>query len=160
LPITYQQIGLAFYAVCALVAMAAVWGRGRRPMGLAAAMMAAGLFVVFTGMHERYLFPALAFSLLAAARGETPTGDVRGGWVSWAAYGLFSATLLFNLVTIASPAPGLWGDLTREQTSGGLVAVLRVLSLVVAAANVAGLVALLVLLGRYATDRVDRGGRG
>jgi dolichyl-phosphate-mannose--protein O-mannosyl transferase len=63
LGLTWQQVGIALFAVVALVAL---WQVARRDdlrgILVAALLLAIAFFVVPTRVHERYLFPALALA--------------------------------------------------------------------------------------------------
>jgi Gpi18-like mannosyltransferase len=81
--------GQLLVVVALLVVLAACWrsaDRGR--IYLATATIVIAVFALATRMHERYLFPALPFLLLAWAHGRAGTGQVV----------VLSAALLGNLV--------------------------------------------------------------
>jgi len=167
LPFSYQTLGiLMFWAFVVLVA-GLMLSRRRTSLFVAAAVLSLGLFMLLTQMHERYMFPVLAFLLLAAGSQVCPSLDgveIRfpgvpgfpGRWFTrktglWWAYGVLSLTFLYNLVTIASPVPALWTNLVAPQPDSSLVLALRGIAVLVAAANTATLVGLIAwLAGRVA----------
>ena len=68
-PVTWQLVGTVLFAAAVLVAL---WQVARRddPAGLlvGALVLAVAFFALPTRVHERYLFPALAFAALLVAR--------------------------------------------------------------------------------------------
>jgi hypothetical protein len=94
-------------------------------------------------MRERYLLPALFVVLSGAAGEEEPRLRPK----LWCIYGLLTATLLFNLVTISSFAPTLWLNLIVQHSPyAPHIAALKGLSLLAAAINVTVMVWLTLLL--------------
>lgn len=154
LPISYKQIGNGLFVALVLLIVGLAWRQRGRAVGVPAALLNLGMFVLLTQGHERYMLSTLPFVLLAAAGWDgRPEGSLAprpiglGNPGLWWAYGALSLTFLFNLVTIASFAPTLWINLVVPQPATLLVRVLKGLSLVAAAANT---VALAWLLGAFA----------
>lgn len=126
---SYGTIGSALFGGSMLLIAATVWRYGRR--SLAAAASSTSLFLFLPAAHERFLFPSLAFVLLAAVRRE------HSAYVLRSVYALLSFNLLFNLMTITSFAPTLWTNLVAMQPPhSGLILTLKALALAVAAANI------------------------
>lgn len=120
IPITYQAVGVGlFLANCALVLLLA---RRMRHAALPAAALILGLFLFLPYVRERYLFPVLAFLLLAVATRPR----------LWGAYALLSATGLFNLLTVASP---FGFNLIAATADTPPIVLLKGLSLLAAAIN-------------------------
>ncbi len=144
LPVSYLTISLGLAGLLTALVVWLVLRRRNAPLALAlaAGVLCLGYFMLLPQVHERYLFPALPFLLLAAAQSDGSAGQ-RGLWWAFAA---LSATFLFNLVTIASPLPSLWVNLIAPQPATPLVEALRALTLVAAAVNLAVLVGLVVAL--------------
>lgn len=150
LPISYQTAAIIVCVVFTCVVVAIAVHRNATPF-VAAAALALGMFTLLTQMHERHMFPALPFLLLAAASHPLrPKGARRGLsalWrpeIGWWDYGILSFTFFFNLVTIASFMPSVVTNLIAAEDAVSLrLQVFRAVSLVVAALN-------LVVLGRLA----------
>jgi Gpi18-like mannosyltransferase len=112
--LSYQGVGLVLFGLFALIVAGLVVLR-RMSLFLAAAALGIGMFALMTEMHERHLFPALAFLLLAAfaERGDSYllfTAKAAEGKVRdlpakplLSAYCVLSFSYLANLVTIAPP---------------------------------------------------------
>jgi hypothetical protein len=141
LPVTYRQIGVGLYGLFVLFVLAVVRRRRPEAPALPAAVLALGLFVLLTEVHERFMFPILALLLLAAGHAHAAR-PARLGWV----YAALSLTFAFNLVSIApfSPLPAM-NLVAAQGDSPGLFA-LRALALGCAALNVALLAWLAVIL--------------
>jgi hypothetical protein len=103
LPVTYQQVALGLFGLACLLAAALGWPRRSARLALPAALLAFCLFMLPADARERYLFAAVPFLLLWAADSKDPAVP-HPRW-RWAAYGLVSITLFFNLVTVASFTP-------------------------------------------------------
>jgi len=103
--------------------------------------------MLMTQMHERHLFPALAFALLWAA---STTPAARPAWSAWLVYSLLSLTFLVNVVSIAPFTPALSTNLVFVQGDPGSLALLQDLFLLAAAANLVVLVWLVATLARRA----------
>jgi hypothetical protein len=127
--------------------LAAVRRRRLASPALAAALLALGLFVLLTEVHERFMFPTLALLLLALGRAARPA---RLGW----AYAALSLTFAFNLVTVGpfSPLP-TFNLVAAQGNTPGLLA-LKALALACAALNVAMLAWLVVALARPQTSSI------
>jgi Gpi18-like mannosyltransferase len=147
LPVSYQALGLGLFMTfvtgVTLLALTARWGAA-----LPAAILNLAMFVLLTQMHERHVFAALAFLLMAAAQ-YTGDGTVAPVWRRglWWAYGLLSATFLFNLLTISPFTSLLGGNLVADLLAGDestRVLALRWVSVAAALLNI-GLLAWLVL---------------
>jgi hypothetical protein len=120
-PLTFRSLG---FALAGLLSIAVFVGVYRRPsarnlaMGLAAVTLVA--FVCLTQMHERYAYPAFVFLLMAI-----------NGRVLFAAWAVFSVTLLANLVAAAPPPELALPDTASASLVGAavitLVAVVAVL---------------------------------
>jgi Gpi18-like mannosyltransferase len=69
---SYGEWG-TFFIVAATLFSVRIYFRGRRAdrLFLMGAFLVAAVFILAARMHERYLFPVLAFSLLAALRGRS-----------------------------------------------------------------------------------------
>lgn len=141
LPISYQTAGVAAFAAFAAAIVTMAVRRSPTPIA-PAAVLSLGIFTLSTQMHERHMFPALPFVLLAAARciDRSSAGPDRiGTWsqtsAPWWDYGLLSATFFFNLYTIAPVAPALYGNLVAATADTPLLKTLKVLSLVAAGLN-------------------------
>ncbi len=124
-----------------------------------AALLSMGLFMLFTEVHERYLFPTLAFLLLGAAQSraapvasETPRHPIAQGRSLWWAYGVLSVTFLFNLVTVAPFTPALGTNLIAAPVDSMRTLILKGLSVLAAAINTVVLAWLVNVTARY--DRV------
>ncbi len=115
-----------------------MWRAASPPIALAGAAAAMAFFLFAPEVHERYLFPALGLTLLAAAT------RVRLGWV----YALLAVTFLFNLVTIVPFTALLGSNLVAPQEVTAVIAALKVLALSTAALNVGALGALMYELWR------------
>ncbi|WP_339279786.1 glycosyltransferase family 39 protein [Paenibacillus sp. FSL W8-1187] len=84
-------------ALAALVAMGLIcWKKGREGLYLAAFAGALLVFLLKTGMHERYLYPALAFALAAFI--------VSGSKRLLALYGALTLTVLANTAPVLRDA--------------------------------------------------------
>lgn len=84
-------------ALAALVAMGLIcWKKGREGLYLAAFAGASLVFLLKTGMHERYLYPALAFALAAFI--------VSGSKRLLALYGALTLTVLANTAPVLRDA--------------------------------------------------------
>jgi Gpi18-like mannosyltransferase len=147
--ISYQGLGVGMFLLLAVLVLVPAVRFGWRP-ALPAAALSLGLFVLMTQMHERHLFPALVFLLLAAAQ-YTGDGTLSPIWrrAMWWAYGLLSLSFLFNLLTIAPFTMALGGNLVANILAGDsseITAVLRWLSVVAALINVGMLAGLVVLM--------------
>jgi hypothetical protein len=95
-PVTFRQIGFLVAGLLSLVVFAGVYRRPS-PHGLALGLAAITLvaFVSLTTMHERYVYPAFVFLLMAA--------NSRLLLVTWVAFAVaFAANLVW-----AAPAPEL-----------------------------------------------------
>ena len=125
---------------------AVVLGMRSGRVALAAAALSLGVFMLLSEVHERYMFPALAFLLMASVQSKR----------MWLAYGVLSATFLFNLVTV-SPFTSLLGtNLVATEPATFEDRVLKVLALLCAAVNLGALVWLTSMLG----TRPQAGSRG
>jgi Gpi18-like mannosyltransferase len=138
LPVSYRLLGFGLYGAFLLLAALLIWRSRARSIFLAGAILSLGLFVLFIDIHERYLFPAIALSLLAAVN------DPRLRLV----YGLLSLTFLFNLITIAPFTSALGSNLVAAPIDSPLVLALKILSLGMAALNVLILITLMLRLKR------------
>ncbi|MFT8871694.1 MAG: glycosyltransferase 87 family protein [Sporolactobacillus sp.] len=64
---SYRVWGIAAIVIVSLLSLWMVWRRsGRETVVSAALLQISGVFTFSSGMHERYLFPAIALALLAA----------------------------------------------------------------------------------------------
>jgi len=134
LGLTYRAFALLAVGLFALVVVALAL-RARLGPALAAACLALGLYVLATEIHERFMFPALALLLVAAA--EIPA--------LLAPYAVLSATFAYNLVTIAPFASWLGINLIVAPDSPR-TSWLRGLAIAAAALNVAALASLTAVL--------------
>lgn len=134
LPLSYQQIGLGLFGACAAFAAMQVWRQRARSLMLPSALTAMSLFMLLTNVHERYLFPTLAFLLLAASGSPEFDAIIRRRTVLWV-YGLLSATFLFNLITIAPFTPLLGTNLVAASVDSTRTLILKGVSLLAAALN-------------------------
>ncbi|MCI0394223.1 MAG: hypothetical protein L0332_11825 [Chloroflexi bacterium] len=153
LPISYATFSAGLYGafvflVCGRVARR----RGAVSLATATALLALGMFLLLSGVRERYLLPVLPFLLLAAAGWERPAaGGRRYGW----AYVALSLTFFFNLATVASFAPALWTNLVVWQPPyPTLIAILKVFSFLAAAIHV---VVLAWLMARWMGEQTEPG---
>jgi Gpi18-like mannosyltransferase len=146
LPLTYREIGNGLFAVLALLIVAlALRRKTNQSLAIAAAMLTLSMFLVLTQMHERHAYPALAFLAWGAAEytlqhkgGETGGHVLRGGHVTvWWIYGLLTLTILFNVVTIVPFSSALMTSLVVEDVDSVQWVILKGMSLVVAAINIA-----------------------
>lgn len=148
LPTSYKEIGIALFGTWAALICALVWRNRGTSLALAAALLSLAVYLFLTEAHERFLFPALGFLLLAAA---DRAGSSRRLWY---AYALLSLTFLFNLISVASFAPELWTNIIAVQPPySGLIATLKTLALGAAATNLAVFGLLMVELGSGAIVR-------
>ncbi|MFL5732825.1 MAG: hypothetical protein ACJ78Q_06455, partial [Chloroflexia bacterium] len=179
LPLTYEQIGLGLFALFALLVTALAMHRGGE-VALPAAVLSLGFFMFMPQVHERHLFPALAFTLLWAGAGGSAYHVLRrGGRVAgssiqglqarntqyvvrntgrWLIYGVLSLTYLFNLVTVAPFTPALGTNLVAAPAADAPRLLLQDLSLFAAALNLAilaWLVAQLARRPRFATTQLN-----
>lgn len=142
-PVSYRVIGAILFAALAALVAGLVWRRRDLSLPLPAAILALGFFLLPTEVHERLMFPALPFLLLAIT--QSPARDTMPLERAWL---LLSLTFLFNLVTTASPVPHLWTNLVAASDTSTLVWVLKVLALVAAAVNLSVFVRLVALLAK------------
>jgi len=158
--LSYQGVGLVLFGLFAVTVAGLVLLR-RMSLFLAAAALGIGMFALMTEMHERHLFPALAFLLLAAfvERGDSyllctakaakaTEGEVRDlprKPVLWA-YSLLSLSYLVNLVIIAPPGFLPFVSLLAPNADTLQVLLLRSTSFALALLNL-GLLVWLVLSG-------------
>jgi hypothetical protein len=140
LGVRYQTVAIALFGAFAVLVVTLALRRSGG-VALPAAILSLGLFMLLTQAHERYLFPVLAFVLLAAGLGAVE-GRTPGYW--WE-YGVLSLGFLFNLVTIAPFTPSLVTNLITVDATSPKLVVLKIAALVVA---VAGLVVLASLLAK------------
>jgi hypothetical protein len=154
LPFSYRLLSLGLFGAFVLLVMFFVWYRGPgAPLVIPAALFSMASFMLLPHMRERYLLPALFFVLSGAAGEEEPRLRPK----LWCIYGLLTATLLFNLVTISSFAPTLWLNLVVQQPPyAPHIAALKGLSLLAAAVNVGVMVWLTLLLWRGRESGVKR----
>ncbi len=150
LPLSYQQLGHGLFCAFVLLVVGLEWRQKGELLAVPAALLSAGLFMLLTDVHERYLFPALAFLLLGAVGWDGHPRDPaskRPGL--WSAYSVLSLTFLFNLVTIAPFTPALGTNLVAIQPPySARDLVLKALSLLAAAANTLVLAWLVTKLAR------------
>jgi hypothetical protein len=108
LPLSYQQAAWALFSICTILVLALTLRRRRRA-AVAAAALSLGMFMLLTHVAERYMFPALAFLLLAAAERTAQPGAASEEDRSrlWWAFAILSLTFLFNVVTVAPFTPAL-----------------------------------------------------
>ncbi|HZY44122.1 MAG TPA: hypothetical protein VFF70_05155, partial [Anaerolineae bacterium] len=64
--VSYRLLGFGVYGAFLALATLLIWRSQARSIFLAGTILNLGLFVLFIDIHERYLFPAIALSLLAA----------------------------------------------------------------------------------------------
>ncbi|MEP7198708.1 MAG: hypothetical protein ABI874_02715 [Chloroflexota bacterium] len=148
LPWSYKAIGSGLFVAFAALVGVLLWRRRASALAVAAALLNMGLFMFLTEVHERYLFPTIAFALLAAVGWDEPHANTlqRARWLMFA---LLTLTFLFNLMSIASPAPSLWTNVVATQPPyTTLILILKGLALVVAAINCVVFVGLMVELMR------------
>ncbi|HZQ06701.1 MAG TPA: hypothetical protein VFD70_08985 [Anaerolineae bacterium] len=136
LPVTYQSLGI--FLVLGYAALVMVLYIKHRKAFLTAAGLSLGLYMLPTQIHERYMFPVLAFIALAAI------SDPR----LWLVYGLLSATFFFNLVTIAPFSPILGTNLITMDVTSPWIAFLKAVALLAAAINLLVLGWLVLRLAR------------
>lgn len=154
LPLSYQQIAVAMFGALVLLVVRLVWRQRARAPAVPAAVLSMGLFMLLTEIHERYMFPVLAFLLMSTAEHQF-TGLEAISWrrhLRWV-YGVLSLTFLFNLVTIAVPTPILGTSLVTIQppyTVGE--SVLKGLALLAAVVNMLALAWLILNLVRDSFD--------
>jgi len=147
LPLAYRDIGTLLFAATALLALGlALRRKAEESLALPAATLALGMFLLLTQMHERHVFPALAFLAWGAAewmeaqRGTIDSRPVLHGSLNipWI-YGLLTLTTMFNLVTIVPFSNALSTSILLEDNSVRWM-ILKGTSYVVAGLNVAILV--------------------
>ncbi len=124
LPVTYQQIGLVLFAAFVLLVVALVWRHPDAPLAIPAALLSLGFFALPTEVHERHMFAAIPFLILAAvARPRL-----------WIAYFSLSLTYLYNLVTAVPYYPSIPSLLSLEATAPEIV-LLKALAFMAAIIN-------------------------
>jgi dolichyl-phosphate-mannose-protein mannosyltransferase len=149
LPFSYKTAGQIAFAASALFVSYCVWRQKSRALALPAAILNMSLYMFVTEVHERYLFPALVFVLLATALWDAPAPGGRVPRVLWLAYALLTLTFLFNLSAIISFAPALWTNVVAAQPPySPLMSILKSLAVLDAVANTLILVMLNVALVR------------
>ena len=155
-PVSNQIAGLALFAALAGLTFLITWRRAGHE-ALAGAVLCLAMYVLLAQVRERYLFPVPALLLLAAAqRAPGLEQPMRAGGPSrrlrmpglWWAYGLISLTFLFNLVTIAPFTTALGQNLIVTPADTPFLAFRRDVALLVAALNLAILIALVIDLAR------------
>jgi hypothetical protein len=116
-PLTLRWIGYGLAAIGELAVLVAVL---RRPtassLGLGVAASTLVVFCCLTGMHERYVFAALAFLLLAG-----PDPRTLATWI------VLSAVFALNLLVAIPPAPEIAAGFPRVLTIAGSVVMVGVL---------------------------------
>jgi HemK-related putative methylase len=125
LDITARTLGIVLSLV--MLALALRLLRRDGTLALAAAFFSVSVFTFSTEMHERYLFPAIVFTAMAAAATRS----------LWLPYTVLSANFFFNLVTIAPFTNHLGINLVATSDTSPTTRTLKLLALVVASANVA-----------------------
>ena len=98
-----REIGFFLYGGYMLFLVFRLWRSSQQPLALAAALASFALFLFAPEVHERYLFPTLAFLILAAAQAQSHARLHRLARVYWLGYIILSVTFFFNLVTVAQP---------------------------------------------------------
>lgn len=135
LPLSYLALSVGLYAAFVLaICLRVVSVRGAVAVAAPAGLLFLGMATLLAGVHERWFLAAVPLLLLAA------TGWPRSSIVPayGVAYVILSATFFFNLLMVASPAPDLWTNLFAWRPPyPPLIALLKQLSFVAAAANVA-----------------------
>jgi hypothetical protein len=141
-PLSPNALGMLLFLATYGVVCAGIW-RDATPgrLFLAAALLTVAFFDVTALQHERYLYPALLFFLVSAL------SDQR----AWLLYALSSLTLLLNMVLVVilfseMSHPGIDVHGIREWTLQH-----PEITVAVAAANVALLVATIVMYTRHPT---------
>lgn len=142
---TYANIAFALWATYLAWLAVLTWRQRSRSYALAAAVASMSLFMFAPAVHERYLFPAIAFLLLAAVERRGTDRVVRY------AFALVSMTLLFNLMSIVPPVRSGSNLVALPPPYSATVATLKVLAVLTAAINVALLGRLTIELWRDST---------
>lgn len=101
-PLTTDQVGWGLFAGVLVVVCAGIW-LDRRPSQwfLAAGITACAFFTLTTQQHERYLYPALALLLVAAALTDSKSGRLH----SYVLYAVVTLTCTLNLTATGVLAP-------------------------------------------------------
>ena len=144
LPLSYAWLGsLLFVAFVALV-LALMWRqKSHGDAALPAVLLALAPFVLLPDMHERYLLPALPLLLWCVSSSHDATVRRQLWWC----YGLLTVTFFYNVVTVGSFAPQLWGNLIAlSPPYARHIVLLKAIAVAAAAINVAVLVWLTRLL--------------
>ena len=125
LDITARTLGIVLSLAMLAVALRLLRRGGT--LAIAAALFSVSVFTFATQMHERYLFPAVVFTAMAAAATRS----------LWLPYTVLSFNFFFNLVTIAPFTNHLGINLVATSDTSPTTRTLKLLALVVASANVA-----------------------
>jgi hypothetical protein len=124
--LTYHRVGLVLFgASYLLVIQGWVGHRWREPFGLwwSLAGVAASFFFLPTRIHERYLFPFLAFGIPSSAAGANPIRRV--------AFVSLSLCFLLNLLAVCPPDSRPVPLVDVHSGAGDIVAVVGLLSALV-----------------------------
>jgi dolichyl-phosphate-mannose-protein mannosyltransferase len=135
-PVSYQTLARVGYLAVAGGLLVLAWRRPLR-VALMGAVLALAFFLFMPDMRERYLFPLPALFMLMLADSAQPFD---AHWKFWAIYTGLSLAWLFNLVMIASAAPGLWVNLVVPQPETPGLPALRVGALLAAGLMLASFV--------------------
>lgn len=129
MPFSIETLALTLFVALAVYTSLIVWRRPEVAAAEPAALLSLGFFLLMPEVHERYLFPALAFALLAATA-QAPLSREWG-----CVYVLLSLTCLFNLITVAPFTPALGTNLIAAPVDSPKVLALRGLALLAATMN-------------------------
>jgi len=105
---TYKSIGFLLFFLCYTILLVYFrkkdWNKYRQDFYLGFAFLSLCFFMLFTQMHERYIFPFFAFMVLA----------LTSGWAKKISYGLVSLVSIGSLLVVLSTAyPGNTPGLTQ-----------------------------------------------
>lgn len=147
--IKLQALALLFYAAYASFIAWCVWCKRACELPLAAALTSFGFFMLPTKVHERFLFPVIAFLLLALAQNAQEKANSKQARLLAYAFVLVSLTFSFNLVTIAQPSFMPLFNLVAQPRDSVLVNVLKDAALAAAALNLIVFGGLTVLFWKW-----------